>query len=193
MFWRKRGLTDFSEEVKAHLELETERLKAQGLSEAEARAAAFRAFGNVTQAQERFYESGRCIWFDHLVQDVRFGLRQLRRSPGFTAVAVLTLALGIGANTVIFSAVYAVLLKPLPFKNSDRLVFIEKKNSSRGWDRNPISPAEILAWRNQSGAFEGMAAYTQRHCVLTGGGEAEEDPCEVISSNLFPILEIKIG
>ena len=190
MFWRKRGLTDFSEEVKAHLELETERLKAQGLSEAEARAAAFRAFGNVTQAQERFYESGRWIWFDHLVQDVRFGLRQLRRSPGFTAVAVLTLALGIGANTVIFSAVYAVLLKPLPFKDSDRLVFIEKKNPPRGWVRNPISPAEILAWRNESGVFEDMAAFTQTSCVLTGMGEAEEDPCETVSSNLFPLLGV---
>jgi putative ABC transport system permease protein len=120
----------------------------------------------------------------------RFGLRILAKSPGFAAVAVLTLALTIGANTAIFSAVYAVLLKPLPFKDSDRLVFIEKKNPSRRWDRNPISPAEILAWRNQSGAFDDMAAYTQRHCVLSGAGEAEEDPCEVISSNLFPILGV---
>jgi putative ABC transport system permease protein len=85
-------------------------------------------------------------------------------------------ALGIGANTVIFSAVYAVLLNPLPFKDSDRLVFIEKKNPSRGWVRNPISPAEILAWRNQSGALEDIGAYTQRTGVLTGAVEAEGRP-----------------
>jgi len=190
MLGRKRPASDFHAEIEAHLQNEVERLQEQDLSDEEARAAAHRAFGNVMHAEERFYESGRWLWWDHLWQDIRFGLRMLAKSPGFAAVTVLTLALAIGANTVIFSAVYAVLLKPLPFKNSDRLVFIEKKNSSRGWDRNPISPAEILAWRNQSGAFEGMAAYTQRHCVLTGGGEAEEDPCEVISSNLFPILSV---
>ena len=190
MFRRKRKLEDFSAEIEAHIQLEIERLQEQGLSEEDARAAARRAFGNISQAQEYFYESGRCLWWDHLFQDVRFGLRMLARSPGFTVVAVLTLALAIGANTVIFSAVYCVLLKPLPFKNAERLLFIAKKNSPRGWDRNPISPAEILAWRDQSGAFEDLAAYTQSHCVLTGTGEAEEDPCEVISSNLFPLLGV---
>src|SRR5712692_338918 len=188
MFRRKRELSEFSSEIEAHIQLEIERLREQGLSEEDARAAARRAFGNVTQAQERFYESGRWLWWDRLWQDVRFALRMLAKSPGFTAVAVLTLALGIGANTVIFSAVYAVMLKPLPFKDSGRLVFIRKKNPPRGWTRNPISPAEILAWRNESGAFEDMAAFTQSSCVLTGAGEAEEDPCEVASSNLFPLL-----
>ncbi|HKS97832.1 MAG TPA: permease prefix domain 1-containing protein, partial [Terriglobia bacterium] len=148
MFRRKRKPGDFSAEVESHLALETERLKEQGLSDDDARRAARRAFGNVTQAQERFYESGRWLGWDHLVQDVRFGLRMLARSPGFTAVAVLTLALGIGANTAIFSAVYAALLRPLPFKDPGRLVFVEKKNPPRGWVRNPISPPEILAWRS---------------------------------------------
>jgi len=87
---------------------------------------------------------------------------------------------------VIFSAVCAVLLKPLPFKGSDRLVFILKKNRQHGWTRNPISPAEILAWQNRSGAFEDIAVYTQRTCVLTGGREAAEDPCEVIFEQLVP-------
>src|SRR5213594_2527658 len=190
MFGRKRPVSDFNAEIEAHLQLEIERLKEQGLSEQEARAAARRAFGNVMHAEERFYESGRWLWWDHLCQDVRFALRMLAKSPGFAVVTILTLALAIGANTAIFSAVYAVLLKPLPFRDSDRLAFIEKKNPPRGWDRNTISPAEILAWRDQSRAFEDMAAYTQRHCVLTGAAEAEEDPCEVISSNLFPILGV---
>src|SRR6202050_273083 len=184
MFRHRRKASEFRAEIEAHLQLEIERLREQGLGEEEARAAARRAFGNVRQAEERFYESGRWVWWDHFWQDVRLGLRMLAKSPGFTTVAVLTLALGIGANTVIFSAVYAVLLKPLPFKDADGLVFIRKKNPPRGWVRNPVSPAEILAWRNESGVFEDVAAFTSRSCVLTGGAEAEEDPCELASSNL---------
>ena len=190
MFRVRRKASDFGAEIEAHIQLEIERLQEQGLSQEEARAVALRTFGNVTLARERFYESGRWLAWDHLWQDVRFGLRMLAKSPGFAAVAVLTLALGIGANTVIFSAVYAVLIKPLPFKDADRLVFIEKKNPPRGWVRNPISPAEILAWRDESRVFEDIAAFTQSSCVLTGAVEAEEDPCETVSSHLFPLLGV---
>ena len=190
MFRRPRNSSDFSAEIETHIGLEAERLQEQGLAEPDARAAARRAFGNVMHAEERFYESHLWLWWGHLVQDVRFGLRLLIKNPAFSVVAVFTLALAIGANTAIFSAVYAVLLKPLPFKDADRLVFIEKKNPPRGWDRNVVSPAEILAWRNQSGAFEEMAAYKQKHCVLTGRDEPEEVPCEVTSSNLFPLLGV---
>ena len=97
-----------------------------------------------------------------LAQDIRYALRQLRKSPGFTIVAIAILALGIGANTAIFSAVYEVLLRPLPFKDADRLVFIRKQNPARGWTNNPVSPPEILQWRDQSGAFEDVAAFQGR-------------------------------
>jgi hypothetical protein len=190
MFGHKRKFDDFTSEIEAHIQLEIERLRGQGMSEEEAQAAARRSFGNRMQAEERFYESGHWLWWDHFWHDVRYALRMLRKSPGFTVVAVLTLALGIGATTMIFSAVYAVLLKPLPFKNADRLVFIRKKNPPRGWIRNPISPTEILAWRKESGVFEDLAAFTRSSCVLTGSGEAEEDPCEIVSSNLFPLLGV---
>lgn len=190
MFRRRRQSSDFKAETEAHLQLEIDRLQEMGLSPTEAQVAARRAFGNLTHAQERFYEAGRWLWWDGLWQDVRFGLRMLARTPGFTAVSGLTLSLGIGATTVIFSAVYAVLLKPLPFRDSDHLVFIQKKNPPRGWIRNNVSPAEILAWRNDSGAFEDVAAFNETSCVLTGVGEAEEDPCEVASSNLFPVLGV---
>jgi predicted permease len=187
MFESKRKLSDFTEEIEAHLQLEMERLRGAGMSEEDARTEARRAFGNVTRARERFYEAGRWVWWDLLWQDVRFGLRMMVRSPAVTIVAVLTLALGIGATTAIFSAVYMVLLKRLPFKDSARLVFIQQRNPSRGFDNNTISPPEILAWRD-SGAFDDLGAYSQRSCVLTGVGAAEQDACEIASSNLFPLL-----
>ena len=190
LFRRQRVERELDEELQYHLECKTEEFLAQGMTPEGARRAALRAIDGLELRKEQCRDARHVNWIQDLVQDIRYGLRTLRKSPGFTAVSVLTLALGIGANTVIFSAVYAVLVKPLPFKGSDRLVFIKKKNPPRGWTRNPISPAEILAWRNQSGAFEDIAAYTQRSCVLTGASEAEEDPCEVISSNLFRLLSV---
>src|SRR6266478_8852254 len=190
LFRRKQVSQELDEELLGFLEMAAEEKIKQGMSRQDAARTVRLEKGNLEVAKETVRRLGWESILETCWQDLRFGLRTLRKSPGFTAVAVITLALGIGANTAIFSAVYAVLLKPLPFKDSDRLVLIEKKNPSRRWERNPISPAEILAWRNQSGAFDDMAAYTQRHCVLSGAGEAEEDPCEVISSNLFPILGV---
>src|SRR5580704_2385613 len=121
MFQRKRKARDFIAEIEAHIQLESERLREQGLSEEEARAAARRSFGNLMQAEERFYESGRWLWWDHLRQDLRFGLRVLARNPGFVVTVVLTLALSIGANTAIFSIVNALLLKELPYAHPERI------------------------------------------------------------------------
>src|SRR5881398_3452129 len=190
LFRRKKVSRELDEELAAYLEMAAAEKMKQGMSRMEALRAVSLERGHLEASKEIVRSGGWESVLETCWRDLRFGVRTLRKSPGFTAVAVLTLALGIGANTVIFSAVYAVLLKPLPFKDSDRLVFIEKKNPPRGWVRNPISPAEILAWRNESGVFEDMAAFTQTSCVLTGMGEAEEDPCETVSSNLFPLLGV---
>jgi len=190
LFRKEQVRQELDEELNGFLEMAAEEKMKNGTDPHDALRAVRLERGNLEVAKEAVRSAGWESFVETCWQDLRFGFRTLRKSPGFAAVAVLTLALGIGANTAIFSIVYAVLLKPLPFKDSHRLVFIAKKNASRGWDRNPISPAEILAWRNQSGAFEDIAAYTQRSCVLTGVGEAEEDPCEVISGNLFPLLGV---
>ena len=121
MFRRKRKASDFSAEIEAHIQHESERLREQGLSEEDARAAARRAFGNIMRAEERFYESSRQLWWDHLLQDLRFGLRMLGRNPGFTFTVILTLALSIGANTAIFSIVNALILKSLPYSHPERM------------------------------------------------------------------------
>lgn len=136
MFWRKRKPSDFSAEIEAHLELETGHLKEQGLSEEEAGMAARRVFGNVAQAQERFYESGRWLWWDHLWQDLRFGLRMLIKSPGFTAVALISLSLGICIATCAYSEVNGLILRDLPgVPKSDELVALQVPTSYPNYKR----------------------------------------------------------
>ena len=190
LFRRAQADRELDDELRDHLERKTEEYVAKGLSPGEARRQALLEMGGIEQTKEKCRDARKVNWIQDFVQDLRFSFRMLRKSPGFTVVVVVTLALAIGANTAIFSAVYGVLIKPLPFKNADRLVFILKKNVPRGWSRNPTSPAEILAWRNQAEAFEDLAAYTDASCVLTGAEEAEEDPCEVITSNLFALLGV---
>src|SRR5215510_14628269 len=191
-FWvRRRELeSGFDEEVRQHLELKIQENIARGMPPAEAQRRAHLEFGNPAVAKEHTRLNVGFPLLESVFQDFRYAARQLRKNPGFTTIAVCTLALGIGANVAIFSAVYASLLQPLPFKNSDRLAMIYKRNPPRGWIRNAISPAEFLAWRSQRHAFEDIAAYHQTTSVLRAEDKAEESPCEPVTSNLFQRLGV---
>lgn len=126
-----------------------------------------------------------------LLDDIRYALRQLRRNPGFNAVAVLTLALGIGANTAIFSVVNAVLLKPLPYAEADRLVVLWEQNSHRGWFQNVVSGANFLDWKRQNLVFADMAAFEPASFNLAGGSRPEEVAGERVTTNLFSVLGVR--
>ena len=187
---RRRLEADLAEEIEFHLTMKRRELEKDGLEPDEATFAARRALGNVLVAHDRARDVWISPWLQGISQDLRFAVRLLLKDRAFTAAAVLTLALGIGANATIFSAVYAVLVKPLPFTDPDRLVAIWKKNPSRGWMHNPISAAEFVGWQAQRQVFNDMAAFRPTSCVVTGGNGAEEDPCETISSHLFPMLGV---
>ncbi|HEV3201400.1 MAG TPA: ABC transporter permease [Bryobacteraceae bacterium] len=189
MFWRrKRPPADFNEEVRAHLQLDADELTSDGLAETEARKAARRAFGNVTAAQERFYEKGRLVWFDDLLHDLRYGLRTMRKSPGFTLTVVLTLALGMGANTAIFGLIDAVLLRSLPVKDPSSLFFLNN-GGARDVGGSPPYPC-FERFRSLAKSFTGIAAYSTNDFGIRIGSAMEQVDGAVVSGNYFEVLGV---
>jgi len=128
---------------------------------------------------------------DTLLQDLRYGIRSLLKNPGFTLVAVLALALGVGANTAIFSVVNRLLLSPLPFKDPDRLVMVWEKNIPRNRERNVVSPANFLDWNRQNQVFEHLAALAESPVNLTNAGEPEEFQAQFVTASFFPLLGVQ--
>ncbi|HLJ25763.1 MAG TPA: ABC transporter permease [Candidatus Angelobacter sp.] len=188
MFWRKRRQSDFDDEIQAHLALEVARLQGEGMTPTEAEAAARRAFGNVASAQEHFYESSRWLWLEHIKRDLFYAVRVLLRSPGFTAVAVITLALGVGANAAIFSFVNAVLLKPLPYPHPEQIVSLWEKRPDGG--SNPISTLNFLDWQRQNRCFQFLSAIAWDKVTLTGSGSPEELNVHRVSASYFKVLGV---
>jgi len=148
MFRHRRSADDFAEEIKSHLELEADELQSEGLSEDEAHRRARVEFGNVQTAQERFYLRRRALWFDNLLRDIKFAIRQLIRNPSFAVVAILVLALGIGASVAIFAFVNAALLEPLPYADPNQLMSVSE--SSVESPRWPLSYPDFLDWKAQN-------------------------------------------
>jgi putative ABC transport system permease protein len=189
IFSRRRMVGDLSEEMRQHLEEKIEALIAAGMSREEAVHAARRAFGNATLIQQRSREVWMWPFLESLCADVKFALRQLRKSPGFAITATLTLALGIGANSAIFSMVYAVLLQPLPFPSPSRLVAVKATEPDR-LDDVGVSYPEFLDWRSQDHVFEGMSAFRVDDFTLTGRGSPAHLTGAVVSANLLSVLGV---
>ncbi|HYB52514.1 MAG TPA: ADOP family duplicated permease, partial [Thermoanaerobaculia bacterium] len=187
---QRRKPDDFAAEIESHLQLESERLQEEGLPADAAEFTAHRRFGNVTRAQERFYESGRWLWWDHLRQDVRHGVRVLRKSPGFAVIAILTIAFGVGATSAIFSVVDAMLLRPLPYPHAEQLVSIEDDLPGAGARDVGMSQPEWLDLQ-RSGIFQHVSPTWFDENNLTGGSQPARVRLLIVAPNYFALLGVK--
>jgi putative ABC transport system permease protein len=174
---------DFGEEMRTHLDLMIEENIGRGMPPEEARAAARRHFGNLTRTRELAKEAWQFPRIETILQDIRYGLRGIRRSPSFSLVVILTLALGIGANTAIFSVVYSVLLRPLPFPAGERMAWLGE-STARATGIS-VTWINFQHWRNESNAFESMAGFANADLTMTGRGEAVLTHAGVVTSSFF--------
>jgi len=188
LFHRSPMDREMEEELRSHIESRAGDLERSGLPRAEACRRAHIEFGGVERFKEECRQERGGLWLETLWSDVRFGLRMFRRSPGFTAVAVLTLALGIGANTAIFSVVDGVLLSPLPYRQPDQLVLV--------WAKNPlgrnIAPSypDFQDWQRSTRSFQDMAAFTWHSYDLTNPGSPEHLGGWQVSSGFFKTMGV---
>jgi hypothetical protein len=166
--FRKEELNqELSDELRFHLEKQIDQNLAAGMSAEEARYAALRRFGGVEQVKEECRDTWGMRFIDTLLQDIRFGLRMLAKNPGFTAVAMLTLALGIGANTAIFTVIDAVLLKPLPYPDPGRVVWVTEFMPQSG--RDTVLTPEYAAWEKVENIFDQFGAYDIMRMLMAQG------------------------
>jgi predicted permease len=182
---------EFEHELDNHLAMLTEENLSRGLAPEKAKRAARIRLGGQTQLKETNRELHGLPFLETFLRDIRFALRMLRKNPGFTAVAVLTLALGIGANTAIFSVVYAVLLKPLPFANPDQLFTAFQANTQQGIAETGCSYPNFEEWRAQNHVFSELAGIVAHQLTLTGRGEPSVVNTSVVTPELFTLLDVK--
>ena len=186
--WRRRQDSDLEEEVRSHLQFAVRDRIERGESPADAEFSARREFGNVLLAREITRDAWGWISFERFLQDLRYGARVLRKSPAFALIAILTLALGIGANTVLFSVVGNVLLAPLPFPHAEQLVAV--RESKPNFNAGSISFPNFRDWRDQSRSFSSMAVFRAIGLTLTGGARAQDVNALMVSSAFFSTLGV---
>ncbi len=192
-FWRRsEQQAQLEQEIQSHLQMAASDRAERGESAEKAEQAVRREFGNVSLIQQVTRDQWGWRRLDELLQDLRYGARMLRKNPGFTLVAVLTLALGIGANTAIFSAVYTVLVKTLPYPQGDRLAMVYEDVRLPNYQnrKNESSPGNFSDWARQNTVFANLAAYRNRSFNLTGDGEPMRVEGELVTSEFFTTLEI---
>jgi predicted permease len=185
---RKRMLDGLEQDIRDHIEKETQDNIERGMPPAEARIAAVRKFGNVTRVAEETRDVWSLMWMEQLWQDVRLGLRMLAKSPAFTVVALLSLALGIGANTAIFSVVNQALLHPIPYPDPDRVLVVWTTIPSQGIRQFASSIPDFLDWRAQNRAFQQMAAIQSGAANMTGIRRPERIQVFDASANIFSLF-----
>lgn len=189
LFQRKRADQELSEELAHHLDRKTESYLARGMSPDQAKRAAVLEMDGLEKVKEECREQRRVTAFQDFAQDFRYSFRMLRKSPGFAAVVALTLALGIGANTAVFSVVYAVLLRPLPYPHSQELVDLEEKNEHAAVKERGCSYQDIQALR-ESGAFADVAGAVRHQLTLTGSGDPTTVTTVVVTPAIFSVLQV---
>src|SRR5438309_1136494 len=180
---------ELDQELQSHLEMAARERVEQGADEVEAARAARRELGNMELVKETTRDAWGWGFFDRLMQDLQFGVRMITKSPGFAAVAILTLALGIGANTALFSVVNGVLLNPLPYPEPEQLVTLHE--SKPNFDSGSISFPNFRDWRKDNRTFSMMGISRSYSYSLTGRGEAEQVIAEFISSDYLAMLGVK--
>ncbi|PYT98400.1 MAG: hypothetical protein DMG38_15765 [Acidobacteria bacterium] len=190
LFRRAQADQQLDDELRGHLERKTEEYMAQGMTPEEAHRRARLDLGGIEQTKEKCRDARRVNWIEDFVQDLRFGLRILHKSPGFTAVAVLTLALGIGANTAVFSVVDAILLRPLPYPEPHRLVRIWESSTKRDVPRNSVNPLNFLDWQDHAESFESMAAISTLPTNLSHHGQPFAVPGMQVTPEFFSVLRV---
>jgi predicted permease len=182
---------EIAEELRAHIELAVEKMVRAGMSEREARRAARLKFGNPLIVRETTMGADAALGVAGLWRDVKFALRQLKKSPGFAATVIVTLALGIGANTTVFSIVDAVLLRPLPWHQPQRLVEVQSSDLGGVYEGSDVSYPDFFDWRAQNHSFERLVSYHDTSLTLTGLERAVHLDGEVVSADLLPLLGVQ--
>ena len=186
LFHRKAAEAELESELRFHRERQIEKYMKAGLSEAEARRQIRINFGGIEQVKEECQDAWGTRLLGTVIQDLRYGARVLRKSPGFTIIALLTLALGIGANTAIFSILYGILLRPLPYKDAERLIVLHETTPKVG--EVSVSYPNFLDWRAQSRAFSEMAAVKSVGFSLSGIDQPENVGGQAVSANFLSML-----
>jgi len=190
-FESRRARREFDEETDSHIAMLAERFESRGMTPPAALAAARRQFGNLTSLEETHNEMQTFVWFETLSQDLRYGFRVLIRNKAFAAVAVLTLALGIGANTAIFSVVNAAILRPLPYPEPGRLAVLWGNVKRVRIERRGASYPDYRDWRDQSHSFTAMAAFDDHQFAFTGIATPERISGEFVSQPYFSLLGVR--
>jgi len=193
LFGRKEADSEFDREMQMHLQLLTEQFIRQGMNPKDAWAAARRQFGNTTLLQQRHRESRTLLSFPNLFQDLRYGLRMLWKSPAFSVIAALTLALGIGATSAVFSLIQGVLLTPPPYQKPQQLMLIpsvrtdgRKMDSPRGW-----AAQQWMEWNEKVGSFQGIAGYGWTFNFLVRNDGSQSMQGMEVSKEYFRVMGLK--